>query len=116
MRHRKKGTILDRKKGAREMMLRNLAASVLMYEKVTTTEAKAKAVKPIVEKLITLSKRGDLNARRELISFLPQKLAIKKAMDVLGERYKDREGGYTRLIKLGNRQGDGAKTVQIQLV
>ncbi|NCD00919.1 50S ribosomal protein L17 [bacterium] len=116
MRHRKKGTILDRKKGPREMLLRNLTASVLMYEKVTTTEAKAKAVRPLVEKMITFAKKGDLSARRELIKFLPQELAVKKAMDVLGERYKDREGGYTRLVKLGNRPGDGAKKVQIQLV
>ena len=116
MRHRKKGTTLGREKGPREMLLRNLTASVLMYETVTTTEAKARAVRPLVEKMITFAKKGDLSARRELIKFLPQKLAVKKAMDVLGDRYKDREGGYTRLVKLGTRPGDGAKKVQIQLV
>ena len=116
MRHRNKGVILDRKKAPREAMLKNLASSILMYEKVKTTEAKAKAVKPLVEKLITVSKKQDLSARRKLISSLPQKLAIRKAMEVLADRYKDRQGGYTRIIKLGTRSGDGAKIVQIELV
>ncbi len=116
MRHRKKGTILDRKKAPREMMLRNLASSILIYEKVKTTEAKAKAVRPLVEKLITASKAGDLNARRKLIDVLPQKMAVKKAMDVLGKRYKERPGGYTRIVKLGLRQGDGAQVAQIELI
>ncbi len=116
MNHRNTGKILDRKKAPREMMLRNLAASVLLYEKVKTTEAKAKTVRSLVERLITVSKAGDLTARRSLISTLPQPLAVKKAMEVLGGRYKDRAGGYTRLVKLGTRQGDGAEMVQIELV
>ena len=98
------------------MMLRNLAASVLLYEKVKTTEAKAKTVRSLVERLITTAKAGDLTARRALISTLPQPLAVKKAMEVLGGRYKERPGGYTRLIKLGTRAGDGAAMVQIELV
>ena len=116
MRHRHKGTILDRKKQAREMMLRNLAASVLMYEKVKTTEAKAKAVKPLVEKMITVAKSGDLVARRKLIATLPQPLAVKKAMEVLGERYQKRAGGYTRIVKKQDRLGDSAKMSIIELV
>lgn len=116
MRHRKKGKILDRKKEPREMMLRNLASSVLIYEKVKTTEAKAKAVKPLVEKIITLAKRGDLASIKKMISILPQKMAVKKATEVLGKKYKDRKGGYTRIIKIGSRQGDGAKVVQLELV
>jgi len=116
MRHRNKGKILDRKKAPREMMLRNLASSLLMYEKVKTTEAKAKTVRSLVERLITVSKKGDLAARRQLISTLPQPLAVKKAMEVLGERYKTRDGGYTRIVKLGARVGDGASVVQIELV
>ena len=116
MRHKVKGTILDRKKEAREMLLRNLTASVLIYEKVKTTEAKAKAVKPLVEKLITVAKSGDLVARRKLIEVLPQKMAIKKAMEVLGKRYEDRKGGYSRIVKVGTRSGDGAEVVQIELV
>lgn len=116
MRHRKKGKILDRKKESRELMLRNLASSILIYEKVKTTEAKAKAVRSMVEKSITISKKGDLYSRRKLIALLPQKLAVKKAMEVLGHRYKDKNGGYTRIVKLGARQGDGADMVQIELV
>ena len=116
MRHRNKTTKLGRKKQPREMMLRNLASSILIYEKVKTTEAKAKAVRKLVEKLITTAKAGDLNARRKLIETLPQKMAIKKSMEVLGERYKNRKGGYTRIIKIGPREGDGAKIVQIELV
>lgn len=107
---------MDRKKGPREMMLRNLASSVLIYEKVTTTEAKAKAVKPLVEKMITLAKKGDLVAIKKMISVLPQKMAVKKATEVIGKRYKDRNGGYTRIVKLGARGGDGAKIVQLELV
>jgi len=116
MRHRKKNQKLDRTKEPREMMLRNLASSVLMYERVKTTRAKAKAVKPLVERVITKAKKGDLASRRQLISILPQDLAVKKAMDVLGQRYADRPGGYTRIVKIGNRAGDGAEMVQIELV
>ena len=116
MRHRNKNKILDRKKGPRELMLRNLASSIILYEKVKTTRAKAAAVRPLVEKLITTSKAGDLNARRNLLEVLLQKNAVLKAMEVLSVRYKERNGGYTRTIKLGNRQGDGAEMVQIELV
>ncbi|OGF28498.1 50S ribosomal protein L17 [Candidatus Falkowbacteria bacterium RIFOXYB2_FULL_34_18] len=116
MRHRKKDTILGRTKKPREMMLRNLASSVLIYEKVKTTKAKAKAVRTLVEKCITTAKEGDLVSRKQLISTLPQKMAVKKSMEVLGTRYKERKGGYTRLVKLGKRQGDGAEMAQIELV
>ena len=116
MRHRKVGKTLGRETGPRTMLLRNLAASIIIYEKVKTTEAKAKAVKPLVERMITVAKKGDLTARRRLLATLPQKLAVAKAMDILGARYKTRAGGYTRIIKLGNRVGDAAKFVQIELV
>lgn len=116
MRHSNKNKILDRKKAPRELMLRNLASSILIYEKVKTTEAKAKTVKPLVERMITAAKKGDLNARRGLIQVLLQKNAVKKAMEVLGDRYRERVGGYTRIVKLGKRQGDGAEMVQIELV
>lgn len=115
MRHRSKVKILDRKKESREMMLRNLASSVLIYEKVKTTPAKAKTVRSLVEKMITVGKKGDLNARRKLIQVLPQKKAIEKALE-LGKKYKNRDGGYTRITKIGSRQGDGSKIVQIELV
>ena len=116
MRHRKKKKILDRKDQPRKMMLKNLASSVIIYEKVKTTEAKARTVKPIVEKIIALACQNNLTARRRLIEMLSQKMAVKKAMEVLGERYRERKGGYSRIIKLGKRQGDGAKIVQIELV
>ncbi|NCO79934.1 50S ribosomal protein L17 [Candidatus Falkowbacteria bacterium CG_4_9_14_3_um_filter_38_19] len=116
MRHQKKGKKLDRKKQPRELMLRNLASSLIIYEKIKTTEAKAKAVKPLVEKLITTAAKGDLTTRRKLIKVLPQPMAVKKALEILGARYRERPGGYTRIIKLGSRQGDGAKIVQIELV
>jgi len=116
MRHRNKTKTLDRKKGPRELMLRNLASSILLYEKVKTTRAKAAAVRPLVERSITAAKVGDLNARRGLIKVLLQKNAVKKSLEVLGVRYKTRPGGYTRVIKLGERAGDGAEMVQIELV
>ncbi|MDP3900660.1 MAG: 50S ribosomal protein L17 [bacterium] len=116
MRHRIKTKTLDRKKQPREMMLRNLASSIIMYERVITTEAKAKVVRSLVEKAITISKKSNLNAHRDLLQILPQKMAVKKLLEVLGKKYADRKGGYTRIIKIGARQGDGAKTVQIELV
>ena len=116
MRHRKKGKILDRKKAPREALLRNLATSIVLYEKVKTTEAKAKAVKPLVEKAITTSKAGTLAARRNLMKVFYTEQPVKKLLEVLGPRYQERPGGYARIIKLGPRKGDGADMVQIELV
>lgn len=116
MRHRKKGKILDRKKESRKALLRSLATNLILHEKIKTTEAKAKAVKPIVEKLITKGKTGDLHARRELIKYLYLENAVKKVLEDLSPRYKERKGGYTRIVKLGARQGDAAKMVQIEFV
>jgi len=116
MRHRNKNKTLGREKGPRELMLRNLASSILIYEKVKTTKAKAQAVRPLVEKMITSAKEGTLASRRGLIKVLLQKNAVKKAMEVLGDRYKERAGGYTRTTKLGTRAGDHAEMVQIELV
>jgi len=116
MRHRKKGKILDRKKEPRKALLRNLATSVIIYEKVKTTKAKAKAVKPVVEKIITTAKKNDLTSRRKLLEILYHKKAVNKALEILGPRYKDRKGGYTRIINLNRRQGDNAEMVQIEFV
>lgn len=116
MRHRKTGKTLGRKKGPREAMLRNLATSVILYEKVKTTRAKAKAVRSLVERMITTSKAGTLAARRNITKFLYGDNTTKKLMEELGPRYKDRNGGYTRITALGQRQGDGADMVQIELV
>jgi large subunit ribosomal protein L17 len=116
MRHQKKGKTLGRKSGPRTALYRNLAASIVLYEKVKTTEAKAKAIKPMVEKMITLGKKNDLTARRELLSFFYVENAVKKILEDLSPRYKNRQGGYLRIIPIGPRQGDGAKIVQIEFV
>jgi large subunit ribosomal protein L17 len=116
MRHRKKGTILGRKKASREALLRNLAASVILYEKVKTTQAKAKAVKPLVERAITAGKQPTLATRRKLLSFFYTEHPVKKIFDILGPRYLNRPGGYTRIVKLSPRKNDGAEMVQIELV
>jgi large subunit ribosomal protein L17 len=97
-------------------LLRNLAASVVLYEKVKTTEAKAKAVRPLVEKAITAGKTPTLASRRKLLSFFYTDHPVKKIFDVLGPRYATRPGGYTRITKLGHRKNDGAEMVQIELV
>lgn len=116
MRHRVKGKILDRKIGPRKALLRNLATSLIIYEKIKTTKAKAKTVKPLVEKLITAAKANDLAARRKLIAVLFHPKAVKKTLEVLGPRYQTRKGGYLRIINLGRRAGDGAQICQIEFV
>ncbi len=113
MRHRKKGKILDRKKAARTALLRSLATSLIIYEKIKTTKAKAKAVKPMVEKIITTAKKNDLTTHRQLLAVLYHKKAVNKALEVLGPRYKERAGGYTRIINLGPRAGDGAEILAV---
>lgn len=116
MRHRKNVPTLDRKKGPREALLRGLAQSVVLYEKVKTTRAKAKAVQPIVERLVTTGKKGTLAARRAIAAVMYHENATKKVMEVLGPRYKERKGGYTRISLVGRRQGDGAEMVQLEFV
>jgi len=116
MRHRSTKKILKRKAGPRRALFKTLAASLLVYEKVRTTEAKAKAIRPIVERLITAGKPKTLNAKRHLASRLSDKKAVKKILEVYADHYKDRPGGYTRIIKLGRRRGDNAPVVQIEMV
>lgn len=116
MRHQNTTKKLDRKKAPRKAMLENLATSIVLYEKVVTTEAKAKTVKSLVEKLITRSKVKSVHNKQQLSQVVPDKKAVQKLLDVLGPRYKERAGGYTRIIKVGPRLGDGAKMVQIELV
>lgn len=116
MQHRKHKFTLDRTAAGRRRLLRNLAASVILYEQVTTTDARAKAVRPIVERLVTLGRLNDLATRRRLLAYLPVKNATKKVLEVLGPRYRDRHGGYLRITKLGTRPGDGAAQVQIAFV
>ncbi|MFH1712397.1 MAG: 50S ribosomal protein L17 [Patescibacteria group bacterium] len=116
MRHRNTTKTLKRKTSARKALLRDLATSVIVYEKVKTSEGKAKVVQPVVERLITKAKQGDLAARRELLKFFSTEQPVNKLLEVIGPRYKTRPGGYTRLTKLGYRQGDGAQEVLIELV
>lgn len=116
MRHRNKTIILGREKAPREAMLRNLATSVVLYERVQTTRAKAKAVQPIVERLVTVAKQKKPNALMMLKKTLYVDGAVRKTLEVLGPRYASRQGGYTRITKLGRRQGDAAEIVQIEFV
>ncbi len=116
MRHRKVGTKLRRMTGPRRALLDNLITSVILYEKVVTTETKAKAIKPKLEKLITKGKVKSVYSKQQLSRFLHDKKAVQKVLDVLGPKYKDRKGGYCRIIKMHRRQGDGAPLAQIELV
>ena len=116
MRHQKNKVTLDRKTAARRSLLANLAESLILYEKIKTTKAKAKALRPYVERLITRAKMQTLAARRELMKTLYTQNAIKKLMENVGPRYKERSGGFTRIVMLKNRKGDGAEEVLIELV
>ncbi len=116
MRHRKKKTTLDRNASSRKALLRALAASVILYEKVQTTEARAKAVRGMVERLVTRAKDKTLATRRRLMRVVPQDMVVRKLMEVLGPRYKTRPGGYTRITKLSLRSGDAARLAQIEFV
>ena len=116
MRHRRTGKTLDRSNGPRLALMRGLATQVVLYEHVNTTLAKAKAIRPLVEKLITRGRTKTLANRRELMKVLTVETAVNKILEELGPRYATRPGGYTRIIKLGARKGDGAEIAQIQLV
>jgi large subunit ribosomal protein L17 len=116
MRHRSSKKILGREKAPRRALLRSLAESVVLYEKVRTTEGKAKVVRQLVEKAITVGKEQNLTARRRLMTIFHSELPVRKILEELAPRYKDRRGGYTRLIKLGHRRGDAADMAQIELV
>ena len=117
MAHRIDGRKLSRKMGPRLALYRNLTVSVLRYERVKTTEAKAKEVQGRVERMITLAKRGDLSARRAVVSQFPNEpLVVTKLFEEIAPKYGDRTSGYTRIVKIGQRHGDGAEVVQLELV
>lgn len=117
MAHRIDGRKLGRKHGPRMALYKNLAVSVLRYERVQTTEAKAKEIRGQVERMITLAKRGDLAARRQVVSALPNEpLVVSKLFDEIAPKYADRTSGFTRLVRIGQRKGDAAEIVQIELV
>ena len=116
MRHRKQGRKLNRTASHRKAMFKNMAVSLLTHEQIVTTLPKAKEMRSIADKLITLGKRGDLHARRQAASQLQDAETVKKLFSVLAERYKDRAGGYTRVLKAGFRYGDNAPMAVIELV
>ena len=116
MRHGNAHRKLNRKHEHRRAMFANMAASLIKHEQIVTTLPKAKDLRPIVEKLVTLGKRGDLHARRQAISQIRDVDMVKKLFDVLGPRYKDRKGGYTRILKAGFRHGDNAAVGVIEFV
>jgi len=117
MRHAKQRNKLSRDSAHRRSLLRNLCRDVVEHERIRTSQAKAKAVKPQVEKLITLGKRGDLHARRQALSELGQdKFLVHKLFEEIAPRYADRDGGYTRIVKLGPRRSDSTEMVFLELV
>ena len=116
MRHRVAGRHLKRNSGTRRMLFRNLINELIRHERIQTTEAKARAIKGDAEKIITLAKRGDLHSRRLALRTINDPDLVKKLFDEVAPRYVDRPGGYTRMIKLGPRQGDAAPMVLLELV
>ncbi len=116
MKHNIKNKKLNKTSSHRKAMFMNLSNALIKHEQITTTLPKAKELKRFVEKIITLGKNGDLSSRRKTMSILQDTTMTKKIFDVISKRYKDRNGGYTRIIKLGNRFGDNAPTAVIELV
>ena len=105
-----------RRSGPRRAMLRNLVTSMILAEKIVTTEAKAKQIRSITEKMVTLGKRNDLHARRQVLAYLLDENAVTKLFENIAPRYEDRQGGYTRILKLGPRRGDAALMAILELV
>lgn len=116
MRHGKSGRKLGRTSSHRQAMFRNMVTSLFEHERIVTTEKKAKELRPIAEKMITLAKRGDLHARRQALSYIQSKDVVAKLFDEIQNQFADRQGGYTRIIKTGVRQGDAAPMAIIELV
>jgi large subunit ribosomal protein L17 len=116
MRHRKSGRKLNRTGSHRKAMFRNMVTSLLDHERIETTDAKAKELRRLTDRMITLGKRGDLHARRQALSVIRSKAVTAKLFDDLADRFRDRPGGYTRVIKVGNRSGDAAPVSIIELV
>ena len=116
MRHGKSGRKLNRTSSHRKAMFANMAAALIKHEQIVTTLPKAKDLRPIAEKLITLAKRGDVHARRQAMSKIRDEAQVKKLFEVLGARYGERNGGYTRVLKAGFRYGDSAPMAVIELV
>lgn len=116
MRHHISGRKLSRPTAHRLLMLRSMTTDLIRHESVKTTDAKAKEVRRMTEKVITLGKKGDLHHRRQALAILTDETVVNKVFDELGSRYKDRQGGYTRITKLGPRKGDAAEMAVLELV
>jgi len=116
MKHRIGGFKLQRNPSARRALLRGLTTSIILHERIETTVTKAKAVRPQIEKVITLAKRDTLHSRRQAAAYLLEPAAVKKLFDTVGPRFAERPGGYTRIVRLGPRQGDGAEVAIIELL
>ena len=116
MRHQRSGKKLGRDASHRKALYSNLAGALIEHGRIKTTEAKAKAVKPVAEQMITLGRRGDLHARRRALAFLRSQDVVHKLFSDVGPRFADRPGGYSRIVKLGPRQGDAAEMVYLELV
>lgn len=116
MRHRKKNKKLDRDTSHRRALLKNLTKSLFLHNKLITTAAKAKYLRPFAERLITIGKNNSLSTRRILIKKLGDEKITKKILEEISPKYKERKGGYTRMIKIGFRKGDSAEIVQIELI
>lgn len=116
MRHRKAGKKLSRSQSHRKALFKNLLSALILHGEIKTTESKAKAVRRLFDKLVTKGKSGTFHARRLVASFLDNKQAVNKLVDEIAPRFKDRPGGFTRIIRLGRRQGDDALMVKLELV
>ena len=116
MRHRRKGKKLGRTASHRKAMMRNMVTEFLDNERIVTTISKAKALRPVAEKMITLGKRENLHARRRALSFIRRKEVVYKLFDEIAPRFSERNGGYTRILRLGFRQGDQAEMALLELV
>lgn len=116
MRHNKTGRRLGRKPDHRAHMMRNMVTSFFEHERITTTDTRAKELRKVVERMITLGKRGELHARRQALEVIRDEKVVAKLFDLIAPRYQERPGGYTRIIKLNNRQGDNAPMAIIELV
>ena len=116
MRHQKNKKILDRNRDQRRALLKNLMFALVKFGKIKTTQAKAKFLRPKIEKLITFGKKNNLAARRKLMSIFQKEVIVKKILEEISPRYKERKGGYTRIVKIGSRKSDGAEMAIIEFV
>ena len=116
MRHRVSGRKFDRQGGHRKMMFRTLVTDLLKHGHIRTTAAKARSVRPMAEKMVTLGKSGSLHARRQAAAFITEDAVVRSVFDELADRYRDRPGGYTRITKLGPRKGDASEMAVLELV